>query len=274
MSGARRKTKYRKNVTSEYLNELPLPDGEKGEEVVVMVRSHGSNILEIRTASGEISLCRLPTKFRRLIWVKKGDFMIVSGSTEEYETAAGSKGRVNFQVERILSADQVKHIAKQGLWPDAFAHALGGRAGAGSGEGSGAAGAAGAAAAAAAGATAAAAGGSKVVGAGGKGVAGGLVGAQAEGEMAKGGAALTAATAGGATAGEGTRDSSSASASASACASSSAITEAGGLDKEEQEEEEEEDPMAGVFVNNNRKTVVMEYDDDDDDDDSSDDDDD
>ena len=127
MSGARRKTKYRKNVTSEYLNELPLPDAEKGEEIVVLVKSHGSNILEIATASGETSLCRLPTKFRRLIWVKKGDYMIVSGSSEDYETAKGSKGRVNFQVERILSADQVKHIAKQGLWPEAFAHALAGR---------------------------------------------------------------------------------------------------------------------------------------------------
>ena len=127
MSGARRKTKYRKNVTSEYLNELPLPDAEKGEEIVVLVKSHGSNILEIATTSGETSLCRLPTKFRRLIWVKKGDYMIVSGSSEEYETAKGSKGRVNFQVERILSADQVKHIAKQGLWPEAFAHALAAR---------------------------------------------------------------------------------------------------------------------------------------------------
>ena len=53
----------------------------------------------------------LPTKFRKLIWVKRNDF-VVSHATEGYETATGAVGRVTHSVEHILNSDQVKQLKK------------------------------------------------------------------------------------------------------------------------------------------------------------------
>lgn len=70
------------------------------------------------------SLAILPTKFRKLIWVKRGDFLIVSGTSHDFLTAAGEKGKVKFMVEHILYKEQVKHLKEAGLWPAAFADAV------------------------------------------------------------------------------------------------------------------------------------------------------
>ncbi|EKU20680.1 rna binding protein, partial [Nannochloropsis gaditana CCMP526] len=66
------------------------------------------------------SLALLPTKFRKLIWVKRGDFVIVSGTSHDFQTAAGEKGKVKFMVEHILYKEQVKHLKDQGMWPVVF----------------------------------------------------------------------------------------------------------------------------------------------------------
>lgn len=65
---------------------------------------------------GEDSLAILPTKFRKLIWVKRGDYLIVSGASHDFQTAAGNTGKVKFMVEHILYKDQVKHLKEQGFW--------------------------------------------------------------------------------------------------------------------------------------------------------------
>jgi probable RNA-binding protein EIF1AD len=64
----------------------------------------------------EESLALLPTKFRKLIWVKRGDHLIVSGASHDFLTAAGDRGKVRFMVEHILYKDQVKHLKAQGVW--------------------------------------------------------------------------------------------------------------------------------------------------------------
>lgn len=47
-------------------------------------------------ASGEQALAILPTKFRKLIWVKRGDYLITSTSAGDFETSAGEAGKVRF----------------------------------------------------------------------------------------------------------------------------------------------------------------------------------
>ncbi len=64
----------------------------------------------------EESLALLPTKFRKLIWVKRGDFLIVAGASHDFLTAAGDRGKVRFMVEHILYKEQVKHLKAEGLW--------------------------------------------------------------------------------------------------------------------------------------------------------------
>lgn len=45
--------------------------------------------------SGEQALAILPTRFRKLIWVKRGDYLITSTSAGEFETSAGEAGKVS-----------------------------------------------------------------------------------------------------------------------------------------------------------------------------------
>mmetsp|Transcript_10374 Transcript_10374/g.22504 ORF Transcript_10374/g.22504 Transcript_10374/m.22504 type:complete len:98 (-) Transcript_10374:1413-1706(-) len=85
MSGAKRRTKYRKHVETDVLEGLPEP-GE-GEQIVQVVGSRGGNMLEVRSPANENALCLLPSKFRKLVWVKRGNYMIATYSGENYETA-------------------------------------------------------------------------------------------------------------------------------------------------------------------------------------------
>lgn len=45
--------------------------------------------------TGEQALALLPTRFRKLIWVKRGDYLITSTSAGEFETSAGEAGKVS-----------------------------------------------------------------------------------------------------------------------------------------------------------------------------------
>ena len=68
MSGAGRKSGYRKGVTDSFLNDYPLP--EEGISQIVKVKGvRGSNQIEIIDANGQESLALLPNKFRKLIYL-------------------------------------------------------------------------------------------------------------------------------------------------------------------------------------------------------------
>ena len=111
MSGAKRRTKYRKHVTQEFAGSEREPvDNEAYAQVV---QSHGSNIFEVLLDSGGKTLARLPKKFQKLIWMKRGDFVIVSSASEEYSTATGAIGRVTHSIEHILNGEQLKKLKRE-----------------------------------------------------------------------------------------------------------------------------------------------------------------
>ena len=78
MSGAGRKSSYRKSVVDDYLNALPEPNESDGELVAHVGASRGSNVFEISIGSEVLELAILPNKFKKLIWVKRGDYVIAS----------------------------------------------------------------------------------------------------------------------------------------------------------------------------------------------------
>ena len=142
MSGAKRGSKYRKGVTEEYMNALPEPEAD---EAVAKVRgSRGANIFEVEVlgaeearagvvssstsaGAGKAQLALLPNRFKNVIWVKRNDYLIVKnmgGSAEESNSAAaaeseGGGGGVQWEVQHILSKDQIKHLKSTGKWPEA-----------------------------------------------------------------------------------------------------------------------------------------------------------
>lgn len=58
---------------------------------------------QIMLAEGEDALALLPTRFRKLIWVKRGDYLITSTSVGEFETSAGEAGKVSQPVSQIFN---------------------------------------------------------------------------------------------------------------------------------------------------------------------------
>jgi translation initiation factor IF-1 len=169
MSGAGRKGGYRKSVTDGFLNEFPLP--EEGKSLLAQVGPpRGSNVFEVVFADGSKSLALLPNRFKKLIWVKRNDYVLVTTTVDETEnadadvargstadqatvftgsapsaTAAASDAaatsataaatvstlpKIQHQIEFILGRDQIRNIKDKALWPDTFVTRLGGGNGA------------------------------------------------------------------------------------------------------------------------------------------------
>jgi len=104
------KVTKRKHVTKEVTEEFALP--EEGQQVVKVVSSKGNNLHEVQTSDGEIFLVSMPTKFRKNVWIKRGDFVIVQPIEE------GDK--VKAEISHILYKPQITYIQQQGKWPSSF----------------------------------------------------------------------------------------------------------------------------------------------------------
>jgi probable RNA-binding protein EIF1AD len=126
MSGAGRKSQYRKSVTTEYEETDPVPDTENGEEIALISGTRGANIFEIQRHDGKgVGLCLLPNKFKKLIWVKRGDYVIVGSSDSETCLELGVPDDtkaigIRFMIRYILNKQHIKHLKSINIWPESF----------------------------------------------------------------------------------------------------------------------------------------------------------
>lgn len=104
------KATKRKIVTKEAVDDYFVPEDD--EEIVKIVASRGNNLHEVENASGSTFLVSMPTKFRKNIWVKRGDFVVTVPIKE------GNK--VQGEIVYILLAKQIKYLKDEKLWPEAF----------------------------------------------------------------------------------------------------------------------------------------------------------
>ncbi|PAA54796.1 hypothetical protein BOX15_Mlig008972g1, partial [Macrostomum lignano] len=103
------------------LNNFSLPDPAKGQQVVRVLASRGNNLHEVQTAEGETFLASMPTKFRRHVWIKRGDFVLTEPIAEGV--------RVRAEIAAVLLNDQIDYLVRNGAWPEAFLPDLAGRQG-------------------------------------------------------------------------------------------------------------------------------------------------
>lgn len=116
------KVTKRKHVMKEMQTDdfdHPTPN----QQIVRIVGSRGNNLHEvesaepitIRDSSEAIDrfLASMPTKFRKNVWVKRGDFVIIEPINE------GDK--VKAEIVRILTPQHIKEFSKDGIWPEKFA---------------------------------------------------------------------------------------------------------------------------------------------------------
>jgi len=100
----------RKHVTREVEQDFSLP--EEGQTIVKVVAGRGNNLHEVQDHTGEAFLVSMPTKFRKNVWIKRGDFVVVNPIEE------GDK--VKAEICTILYKEQIKYIKAEKLWPAGF----------------------------------------------------------------------------------------------------------------------------------------------------------
>jgi hypothetical protein len=64
------KLKNRKTLAREALDELPVPLAN--ERIVRVIGMRSGNIVDVVDASAFNFLCRVPNKFNKMIWIKRG----------------------------------------------------------------------------------------------------------------------------------------------------------------------------------------------------------
>nr|XP_060613828.1 probable RNA-binding protein EIF1AD [Anolis sagrei ordinatus] len=100
----------RKHVVKEVLEEYVVPS--ERQQVVRVLGTPGNNLHEVETPEGTRFLASMPTKFRKNIWIKRGDFLLVD-PIEEGE-------KVKAEISFVLYKDHVRYLKKEGYWPEAF----------------------------------------------------------------------------------------------------------------------------------------------------------
>jgi probable RNA-binding protein EIF1AD len=118
MAGAGRRSNYRKHLTDHVLNDLPIPTST--QRIARIGATRGGNQFDVHV-EGKDELALLPTKFHKLVWVKRGDYVIVDKGDESLNEIEGEdSGGFRFMIAHILYKDQIKHIKNEGLWPIEF----------------------------------------------------------------------------------------------------------------------------------------------------------
>uniref|UniRef100_A0A2D4H0E2 Probable RNA-binding protein EIF1AD n=1 Tax=Micrurus corallinus TaxID=54390 RepID=A0A2D4H0E2_MICCO len=100
----------RKHVVKEVLEEYVVPS--ERQQIVRVLGTPGNNLHEVETPEGKRFLVSMPNKFRKNIWIKRGDFLLVD-PIEEGE-------KVKAEISFVLYKDHVQYLKKEGYWPNAF----------------------------------------------------------------------------------------------------------------------------------------------------------
>ncbi|XP_023950783.2 probable RNA-binding protein EIF1AD [Bicyclus anynana] len=105
------KVNRRKHVMNEaYWDDYEMP--KENQSIVKVLKSRGNNLHEITTPNGEEYLVSMPTKFRKNIWVKRGDYILVEPIEE------GDK--VKAEIVKIMNKDSIKYYKENNVWPKQF----------------------------------------------------------------------------------------------------------------------------------------------------------
>ncbi|KAF9150530.1 putative RNA-binding protein eif1ad [Mortierella sp. AD011] len=99
----------RRQVPTDILADIP--ELEEDQQFARVVGTRGKNIHEVQFKNGEEILVNLPPRFRSLVWVKRGSYVIIQPAEEEDKT------KVSGDIVAILFPDHIKQYKQQGIWP-------------------------------------------------------------------------------------------------------------------------------------------------------------
>eukprot|EP00126_Sphaerothecum_destruens_P000909 Sdes_comp11721_c0_seq1m2821 len=100
--------KYMKEVVE---RDIPQPLTQYGLSIARVSSNLGHCQHKIVLSSGEEVTVSLPNHFRRKIWIKRGDFVLVSES---------EKVKGEYELSHVLNSGNIKDLKKGGEWPEMF----------------------------------------------------------------------------------------------------------------------------------------------------------
>jgi len=103
-------TTKKKHVEREIYEDFSVPSDDL--TIVKVVKPRGNNLHQVVNPAGEEFLVSMPPKFRKHLWIKRGDYVVVEDIPE------GDK--VRGEICRVLMKDHIKIIQESGKWPKEF----------------------------------------------------------------------------------------------------------------------------------------------------------
>ncbi|XP_026756603.2 probable RNA-binding protein EIF1AD [Galleria mellonella] len=101
----------RKHVINEAIwDDYILPN--ENQSIVKVLKSKGNNLHQVITPNGEEFLVSMPNKFRKNIWVKRGNYILVEPILE------GNK--VKGEIVKIMNKKSIKFYKESNVWPKEF----------------------------------------------------------------------------------------------------------------------------------------------------------
>ncbi|KAK9717402.1 hypothetical protein K7432_006240 [Basidiobolus ranarum] len=101
----------RKKVTQDFFSACPEPTANQIFARVVGPR--GQNLHEVELTDGKQVLVSLPSKYRNLVYVKRGHFVIV-------EPCEHTDTKIFADIVQVLFPNHVKDLTTRGLFPPEF----------------------------------------------------------------------------------------------------------------------------------------------------------
>ncbi|KAL6744087.1 hypothetical protein Aduo_017059 [Ancylostoma duodenale] len=100
----------RRYITNKVESEYYTPvEGD----IIAQVRSaRGNNLHEVEDENGEMYVASMPSKFRKAVWIRRGQFVVLRPIEE------GDK--VKAEIEHVLDEENVLYIRSQNKWPSRF----------------------------------------------------------------------------------------------------------------------------------------------------------
>lgn len=93
-------------------------DLQPGETINRVVSLRGSNVIEVEDEGSARTLCLLPAKFNKILWIRKGSFVVVEEGERDKVLESGSK--VTGIICQVLFEEQIRALKRSKAWPAAF----------------------------------------------------------------------------------------------------------------------------------------------------------
>ncbi|CAB3397299.1 unnamed protein product [Caenorhabditis bovis] len=100
----------RRFITNKVESEMYIPND--GDIIAQVTQSRGNNLHEIIDETGDTYVVSMPSKFRKAVWIRRGQFVVIRPIDE------GDK--VKGEIEHVLDEENVLYIRELQKWPSRF----------------------------------------------------------------------------------------------------------------------------------------------------------